>query len=52
MQKNAKLIIRKFLTQFQPIIAFHKESFEQSFDMHLKTNNWFSYEMQHWAELG
>ena len=51
MQKNAKLIIRKFLTQFQPIIAFHKESFEQSFDIHPKTNDWFLYEMKHWAEL-
>ena len=25
---------------------------KQSFDLHSKSNNWFLYEMQHWAEVG
>ena len=24
----------------------------QSFDLHYNSNDWFLYEMQHWAEMG
>ena len=34
----------------QPSVAFHVE--KQSFDLHRKSNDWFLYERQRWAEMG
>ena len=34
---------------FQPSLAFHTET---SHLFHCKTNDWFLYEVKHWAEMG
>ena len=36
-----------------PILAQRCISYgNQSFDLNCKSNDWFLYEMQHWAEMG